>query len=168
MTLNKNRKRKPFWAWVLIILLIFQSISALFGGIALIVEPSGSLLKMPVVSLENSPFSSFLLPGIVLTVLLGIFPAFTAYCLIFRPAKKGFNFLNLYADRHCGWAYSLYIGLMLMIWITVQVAIVGYGHIIQTVYASIGIILTILTLIPSVMRYYIKEETPEKKEWRTL
>lgn len=168
MTLIQNRKHKPFWAIVLIILLLFQSISALFGGFMLLMDPSGKMLQMPAGSLENSPFSNYLLPGLVLLFLLGVFPAFTVYCLIFRPVRKWTNVLNLYHDRHCGWAYSLYIGLMLIIWITVEVAMVGGGQILQTLYASVGILITILTLIPAVMDYYFKEEAPQKKTWRTL
>jgi len=134
----------------------------------LILDPSGGLLQMPVVSLENSPFTNFLIPGMVLTLLLGIIPAFTAFCLIKRPRVKWVNLLNLYSDKHCGWTYSLYTGLMLIIWITVQVAIIGYGHIIQTVYASVGILITIMTLLPGVMKYYQKEDEPETGVWRTL
>jgi hypothetical protein len=164
----QNNNRKPFWAILLIIILIFQSISALFGGIELIIDPSGQLLHMPSTSLQGSPFNDFLVPGLCLGILLGIFPAFTAFCLLFRPRQKWVNILNIYKFRHPGWAYSLYTGLMLIIWITVQIAVIGYGHIIQTMYVSIGIIITIITLIPKVMDYYYKTDEPEKKGWRTL
>ena len=168
MTLNNNTERKPFWAIFLIFLTVFQSISAMFGGIEFILSPSGNLLKMPVTSLEHSPFTDFLVPGLILLILLGLFPAFAAYCLIFRPKRKWVNILNIYRDRHSGWTYALYTGLMLIIWITVQIAMVGYGSLIQTLYASIGILITIITMIPKVMEYYHREEYPETGVWRTL
>jgi hypothetical protein len=163
-----KRNRKPFTAILLIIILIFQSISALFGGFELIIDPTGQLLQMPLSSLQDSPLNNFLIPGICLFVLLGLFPAFTVYCLLFRPKNKWINTLNIYKDKHAGWTYALYTGLMLIIWITVQIAIVGYGQFIQTLYASLGIIITLLSLLPKVMEYYYKEDEPEIKGWRTL
>ena len=168
MTLSNKKQPKPFGAVFLIFLIIFQSVSALFGGIVLILGPQGNLLKMPVSSLEYSPFHNFLIPGLILFIVLGLFPAFAAFCLIFHPGKKWVNSLNIYHDRHCGWTYSLYTGLMLMIWITMQIALIGYGDFIHTLYALIGILITVITLVPNVMNYYHKEDEPETGIWRTL
>jgi hypothetical protein len=55
-----------------IILLIFLGISAMFGGGAFIIDPSGELIKMPVSHLEHSPFSNFLIPGLILFLFNGV------------------------------------------------------------------------------------------------
>ena len=55
-----------------IILLIFLGISALFGGGAFIVDPSGSLIQMPLSHLEHSPFKNFLIPGLILFLFNGV------------------------------------------------------------------------------------------------
>lgn len=164
-----QKNRIPFTGAILIFLVIIQAISALFGGIQLIIEPNGLLLQMPVNWLNNSPFQSYLIPGIILTLLLGIFPVWIAYCLAFRPFRHRRGWLNIYPDRYFGWTYSLYLGIMLIIWITVQIAMVGYGHPIQTIYVSLGILITIVTLIPSNMNYYSHSKKEEKNgTWRTL
>jgi hypothetical protein len=123
---------------------------------------------MPVAWLGHSPFSDYLIPGIILMLLLGIFPLFTLISLIWRPRWKVPEYLNLYKGRNFSWSYSLYIGIMLMTWITVQIYMVGYGSILQTIFATIGILIIILTLVPSVMNYYQQPEQEDKGKWRTL
>ena len=55
-----------------IILLILLGISALFGGGAFIIDPSGKLIQMPLSHLEHSPFSNFLIPGLILFLFNGV------------------------------------------------------------------------------------------------
>ncbi|MEO7722475.1 MAG: hypothetical protein ABIS08_11245 [Pseudolysinimonas sp.] len=58
---------------VLLVLAAFMAASALAGGVALVVgSVSPSLaLGIPVSYLEGSPFSSYLVPGVILAVVLG-------------------------------------------------------------------------------------------------
>jgi hypothetical protein len=138
---------------ILWILLIFQGASALFGGAGLIFDPSGGAVQMPLSLLEKSFFSNYLIPGLILFVVLGVFPLFILYPLIARPEWKWAGFLNLYPEMYWGWTYSLYTAIMLIIWITFQTMIVGY-HVLQTVYALLGIAILIMTLAPTVKNHY--------------
>jgi len=162
------KNRHPILVVLLIVLMVFQSLGALYGGMMLIIDPSGSLLQMPLTMLVNTPFSNYIIPGIILGILLGVFPAFAAVGLILRPGWKWANCINLYRDRHFGWSYSLYTGIILNIWITIQVFLVGYGAMIQTIYALLGIIIIIVSLLPVVMNHYQRHDEPEKGVWRTL
>jgi menaquinone-dependent protoporphyrinogen oxidase len=47
-------------------------VTAIAGGIALVARPSGSLVHMPVSTLSHTPFSSFLIPGLLLLVVIGV------------------------------------------------------------------------------------------------
>lgn len=163
-----QKRRVPFTGILLICLIVFQALSALFGGVQLILDPTGMSLQMPVTWLKNSPFHDFLIPGLILTFLLGLFPGWIAYCLAFRPSRQKKGRLNIYPERYFAWTYSLYLGIMLMIWITVQIAMVGYGHPIQTIYASLGILITIVTLLPANMNFYIRSKEEKNGTWRTL
>ena len=140
---------------MLIIVLIFQVFGAFYGGITLVIDPSGNLLQMPLSNLEGSPFKDYLFPGLILLFLLGVFPAFVAYSLIKKPTWKWANKLNIYKDQHWAWTYSLYVSIMLIIWIDVQIMLIGYGAPIQIVYAFLGIILLVLTLMPQTKNYYL-------------
>ena len=65
----------------LISLNCFVSLAALTGGVALVAEPSGSLLGIDVSQLSNSSFSDFRIPGIILFVCVGLVPLTVAYWL---------------------------------------------------------------------------------------
>jgi hypothetical protein len=68
---------KPFPVYMLLILLFFQALSAIFGGGALVLDPSGGLLQMPLELLQHSPFPNYFLPGLFLLVVLGVVPLIT-------------------------------------------------------------------------------------------
>jgi hypothetical protein len=140
-----------FFLWLLI---IFQALSGLAGGAALIAAPDGSIFQMPVFILEGSPFQSFLIPGLILFLLLGIFPAFTFAGLVKPFSIKIFRSLNLYKEQHWSWTFSLYTGLMLIVWIDIEVMIVGGGHALQTIYGLTGVAIVMMTLLPAVKKHY--------------
>jgi len=102
----------------------FVALGALPCGVLLMVFPDGHVLKMPLSMLEGSPFSTFFLPGLVLFAVNGIGQA-TAAVLSFRR------------HRFAGHAGAV-MGLGLMIWIFVQVSMIGGGHWLQYLYFAIG------------------------------
>ena len=53
------------------ILQLFIGLGAVAGGLGLVLEPDGSNLGMPLSMLEHSPFSDFLIPGLVLLLVNG-------------------------------------------------------------------------------------------------
>ncbi len=55
-----------------IILLLFNSIGALWGGAGLIYDPSGEFMQMPLDFLTHSPFNNYLIPGIILFTINGL------------------------------------------------------------------------------------------------
>ena len=149
----KNTQKK-FSVIMLIIAMIYQALSGLLGGSLLIYDPTGAFMNLPLSFLEGTPFSDFLIPGIILFVLLGIFPSFVVIGLITKPDWKWSNEFNFYIDQHWAWTYSLFISIMLIIWIDVQIMLIGYGAPIQIIYAFLGVVLLIITLLPSVKSYY--------------
>ncbi len=156
--------RKPLTLYVLVCLLFIQALSALYGGFGLIYDPSGEFMRLPPDALEKLPFNSYLVPGLVLGIVLGLLPLSLIYPLLARPHWPWARFLNIYKNRHWAWTYSLYMGLGLIIWIDVQIYLIGYSHWIQTLYAVMGLLITVFTLMPGVMAYYRRSRKPSKKE----
>ncbi len=148
---------RPFAFWILCLFLFFQIISAGYGGFLLVIDPTGGALHMPLSNLVGTPFQNYLIPALILFLVLGLFPVFILYGLIFQPVWKGAEFLNIYPDKHWSWTYSLYLGIMLIFWITIQIWMVGGGFFIQTLYALVGLSIVVLTLVPGVMRYYTRK-----------
>jgi hypothetical protein len=148
-------KRKPFAFYALSVCLAFQALSGLAGGIPLTFNPSGALL--PLSLLRGSPFGSYLVPGLILLVVLGIYPAIVFSGMIARPAWKWANALNLYKEQHWSLTHALYVGIILILWIDFEVMFIGYVHFAQTLYALLGVLITVLALLPSVKRYFVQE-----------
>ena len=59
-----------------IIILVFLALGAIFGGYALISDPSGANFEWTTDLLNNTPFSNFLIPGIILAVVNGLLSIF--------------------------------------------------------------------------------------------
>jgi hypothetical protein len=145
-------KKRPFTVYLLSILLGFQAVGGLAGGLALTLSPSGEFMHMPLSALDRSPFPNFLIPGLILLFLLGVSPGILAFAVIRQPEWKWAGFFNIYRNVHWSWTYSLYTGIMLAIWIMIEIRWISYD-ILQTIYGLIGVLLIILTMLPSNMQY---------------
>lgn len=100
--------KRPFETWILSVLLFLLAANAFYGGISFILEPDGSLLKINPAWLEKSPFTNFLIPGILLLLFLGVLPLI-ALIGLFSKKKSGFlSVLNFFPEKHWGWTYTIY------------------------------------------------------------
>jgi hypothetical protein len=70
--MNDKKKKIRWLSFGLGFFQLFISLGAIAGGLGLILEPDGSNLGFSVELLNNSPFSDYLIPGIVLFVFIGI------------------------------------------------------------------------------------------------
>ena len=113
---------------IAIILLLFNAISALFGGWVLISDPSGETLEMPLRFLEHSPFENFLVPGIILFITNGLFSLLFAVMAFLK-------FMNY------SWLV-IFQGFILVGWLIIQIIMIRdfYGPL-HVPYFSVGILL---------------------------
>lgn len=131
---------QPLAGWLLMACLLFLGIGALGGGGQFLLDPTGNIVGLPVSSLAGSPFDDFLIPGVILFVILGIYPIVVLY--------------GLYTHREWAWPAAVSVGFALIIWIAVQGLIVGFGHWLQWLYLGLGVTLVVLSALPSVRRTY--------------
>lgn len=137
-----NNKSKPAGAYILLLLILFQGLSGILGGVGLVLDPSGKSLQIPISWLDNSPFSDYLIPGIILLIILGVFPIVTLY--------------RLWFNMKWAWLFAQVIGFALIIWIGVEILIVGYqpNPPLQLIYGLVGLIILLFVISPSVQRFY--------------
>jgi hypothetical protein len=109
---------------------------------------------MPVELLANSPFKSFLIPGIILLITFGIFPAYVIYGLIKKPENRFFNRFNLLYDYHFAWTFAIYVGIGQIIWINIQTLVLHSVDILHTIYSSLGILIICVALLPQTRNHY--------------
>ena len=139
-----KQAQKSYSLYFLMILMLFQGLSGLFGGIALVIDPSGELLQMPLSMLAGSPFNTFLIPGIILLIILGIFPMVIFY--------------GLWKRTNWAWSGALMVSVALIIWIGVEIWMIGYHSEppLQLIYGLLGLILLVLVMLSSVRNQFKK------------
>lgn len=118
-------------------------------------DPTGGLLGMPVALLAGSPFTDYLVPGIVLFVLLGLLPLATAVGLLLRP---GWGWLRG-SGKHLAWLASLMVGVLLIAWILVQMTILRFF--LQPILLVQGIAIVGVGLLPVVRGHYSPPAAPQ-------
>lgn len=141
---------------ILLILLAFLGLGAIFGGGVLIISPSGKLFGMPLWLLKDSPFNDYLIPGIILFTTLGIAPVAVTIALIKRPAYKFAELFNFYKDMYWGWTYSIYIAFALIIWIQIEITFLPAVHWSHTFYMFLAVAILFVALLPQVRVLYKK------------
>jgi len=144
---------RPISAWLLILMNAFLGLNALAAGAAFLIAPDGHLIQMPLSNLNNSPFSDFFIPGILLFAFLGIYPMAVAYSLWKKPAWRWPDALNPFKQIHWSWAGSLAAGVILMIWIIVQIQYMSVG-LLHELCLGWGAWIVVVTLLPTVRRFY--------------
>jgi uncharacterized BrkB/YihY/UPF0761 family membrane protein len=115
---------------LLLILLLFVSISAIVSGILLIISPDGGILSLPPDLLTDTPFRNFLLPGIILACIVGGTNLFAVYYNL----KKH--------PRRYGWAITG--GVVMIGWIVAQITLVRTLNWLQFVYISVGVLVILI------------------------
>jgi hypothetical protein len=128
-TLSNTNKLIKLSKRTFLALQIFNGLSALAGGFGLMGDPSGQSLQMDTSMLANSPFNSFLIPGIVLFVVNGL-------------GNVMGTILTLTRYKFAGQVAVLF-GIVLMGWIVVQVVWVGYASLLQPLYFATGLAQTL-------------------------
>lgn len=134
--------KKSFMIYLLIVFVVLQGISGLIGGISFINDPSGHNLGLPIKWLQNTPFENYLIPGLILLTILGIFPILVAGGLITRY-RRVLTLVRL-------------LGYALVIWIAAEIYFIGYQpeSPLQLIYGLLGIIILLLAYSTSVANYY--------------
>ena len=106
---------------------VLLSVGALGGGLVLMVAPRGEIMPLPLSALTGSPFDTYFLPGLILFSVLGLGPLVAARMAWLRhPLAPEAAFV---------------VGIALVIWVAVEVAIIGYSNEppLQAIYLAVGV-----------------------------
>jgi hypothetical protein len=106
---------------------VLLSVGALGGGLVLMLAPRGEIMPLPLSALLGSPFDTYFVPGLILFGALGLGPLIAARLAWLRhPLAPTAAFV---------------VGAGLLIWVTVEVAIIGYSNEppLQAIYGILGV-----------------------------
>jgi hypothetical protein len=111
---------------------IVLGIGAIGGGIALMAGPDGEIFPLPLSALAGSPFANYFVPGMILFTVLGVGPLVAAIIAWRRQRVAPF--------------LALAVGGALIIWIVVEIGIVGYSNKppLQALYLGLGVVITLV------------------------
>jgi hypothetical protein len=65
-------------------MLLFNGIGAFYGGSGLIMDPTGDRIRLSQHFLEKTPFNNYLIPGIILLIVNGVFSFITVGTIILK------------------------------------------------------------------------------------
>lgn len=113
---------------------VLLSVGALGGGLVLIVAPRGEIMPLPVSALAGSPFDTYLGPGLILFTVLGLGPLVAAGLALRRHRLAPFA--------------AVAVGAALLIWVAVEIAIIGYSTEppLQAIYLVLGVTISVVAL----------------------
>ncbi|MBC8471248.1 MAG: hypothetical protein H8D56_17440 [Planctomycetes bacterium] len=131
--MNEKGKKGRFLAFGLGGLQVFIGLCGVAGGFGLVTEPSGSNLGFLVEWLSKSPFSDYLIPGLVLLVVIGV-------------GSLGEGVLSLLGYRYAG-EIAVVLGAFLMIWIAAQVCWIGLIVWLQPLFFCFGVLELVLGVL---------------------
>jgi len=151
-----NHENKPFTKhsyW----LISHVRLGAIVGGGTLILSPSGTLLGgLPLAMLNKTPFSDFLIPGIILFFVLGVGPVLLIPALLKKPVSLLAERFNFFSDMHWSWSFTIYTGFALIIWIQAEMLFISAVHWSHALYIFWALAIIFLTLLPQVRNLYKK------------
>jgi len=109
---------------------VFIGLGAVGGGLGLALEPSGANLGIPLELLDNSPFSTYLVPGIVLFAVNGLGSLVGAAASFARYRYAGET--------------AMALGVFLVAWIVLQVYWIATFHWLHALYLGSGLLECVL------------------------
>lgn len=118
---------KKLLSFSAVLLLLFNGIGALYGGGLLIIDPSGAKIQLPLSYLHYSPFSDYLIPGMVLFGANGLLSIATALLVIMQH--------RYYAH------FTVAQGVILCGWLIIQVLMVRNIYYLHYVMGTTGLLL---------------------------
>ena len=113
---------------------VVLSIGALGGGLILMLAPRGEILPLPLSALAGSPFDTYFVPGLILFGVLGFGPLVAArLAWMHHPLAPVAAFV---------------VGAGLLIWVAVEVAIIGYSNEppLQAIYGLLGVAIVLVAI----------------------
>jgi hypothetical protein len=115
---------------ILFLLVSFIAVTATLSGLMMIGNPDGKAMNLPLSLLETTPFKDYLIPGILLTVLVGCINLLAVFYNLQRSPGR-YN-----------WAIAG--GIMIIGWIVVQIILISSLQWLHVIYLIIGLAIVLI------------------------
>lgn len=118
---------------ILLVLLGIVASTSIFSGLAISLNPDGSMLQLDSTMLRHTVFRDFLIPGLILLILVG--------------GSSLAGALSIAFDLPSAYRWVLAAGIILIGWIGGQVMLIRIYHGLQLVYLVLGMLIAGLSFL---------------------
>ena len=157
--MTEKKKKRPAAIYVLVALEALLAFLGFFSGISFLTSPSGESHGMDTSLLEGTPISDFTLVGVFFVIGYGLLPALAIYGLVKLPRWQWTDSFNRWTRQNWAWSAAVATGVILIIWIAVEVAYIGspagFPRFLQVSMALLGVVVIALAMLPG-MRAFTK------------
>lgn len=129
---TERRVERPRYAWIAFVAAVFTGVLAIPVGLMFLADPTGGSIGLPPGWIEGTPFGSYLVPGIYLFAINGVGMLVLAALILVRHWTAP-------------WLTAV-LGVGLIVWILVQLAVMPETMILQWIFLATGIILGFVAL----------------------
>ena len=145
-------KRQPE-VLVLAMLLFLLATGGFYGAYMLLADISGAKLGTPISLLDHLPIHTFLVPGIILLIFMGVIPAITTLGVLrveLFHAFQRFSLLKRYSWAYCS---SVFTGFFLTGWTIGEIILWGANSL-SVIYMLWGILILLVCVIPKTRKHF--------------
>jgi hypothetical protein len=148
---------RPIAVIVLVVLLTILAFLGLYSGASFLLDPSGGTHGVSTSMLEGTPVDDFTLIGLFFVIAYGILPVMAIYGLWTIPRWPWTDPINRWVGQNWAWSATVAIGVILMVWILVEVGHIGspegFPRFLQVMMGLLGAVLITLAMQPSTRTY---------------
>lgn len=143
----------------------FLGLTALGGGIEMLLFPRGNEF-LPAEFLDRIPVAdTFVLPGLVLAGMFGVGSLVVLVGVLRRPRSAWLGWVERRTGRHWSWAATLALGLGFLAWMAIEITWLGtpwesppgeertFAFVLYGIYLTVAGLLTTLPWAGGVQRY---------------
>lgn len=164
-TRSGREVRRPRSVTATLWILGFLGITALGGGIEMLLFPKGNDY-LPASFLDEIPIvDTFIVPGLVLAAVFGLGSLFLTWGVARRSELPGFGWIERRTGRHWSWLGTVAIGICFTAWMVIEIALLSgpsdsettgevvTGLVLWGIYGLVAVALLVLPQLKSFKEY---------------
>ena len=147
------RRERAFAPYPLLLLIGVLSLAGLFGGWSLMTDRTGASLQADLAWLDRTPVHDFLVPGLFLFLVYGLFGLVLMWGLWTGRSFGPLTRMDLRTGHHWSWWGTIALGSILVAWIAYELFAIPDVIWLQLALAVMGLAIVELALLPSTRAY---------------
>ncbi|MBE0518836.1 MAG: hypothetical protein IH630_06405 [Thermoplasmata archaeon] len=132
---------------------LFNGFMGVVSGLALLVDSSGAFLGLNTDILEGLPIGDFFSVGIFLLIAFGVCPLIASWGLISKSDLSLSRPLKKISLRHWAWTGALVLSAAEMVWMAVEVVLIGVFPF-TYIWLIMQMLIIVVLSVGNVRRYY--------------